>query len=176
MFKITQHFSQVDEAMSLVDDTEIRRALEVIRSVKRGGGTVWLAGNGGSAATASHFANDLSKMAHVKAIALSDMTSTTLAHGNDEGWDRMFSNALLGQMRAGDAVVGISCSGNSENVVSFLGMIEREKMIGLVGPGVSKISEMRPAALIRAMADEITVIEDVHLIICHAMTRSLCDV
>jgi len=175
MNRITQHFSQLDEALTLVDVDEIQKAIDVIREVKRSGGTVWMAGNGGSAATASHFANDLSKMGRVRAISVSDMTPITLAYGNDDGWEKMFSYFLSDYLSDNDTVVGISCSGNSANIISFMAVSRNCPRIVLTGPGVNTMSEMDNEVLIRGMSDEITVIEDVHSVVCHAIARALRD-
>lgn len=170
------HFSQVCEALTLVDPSMIERTIEIMKLVKAAGGTVWLAGNGGSAATASHFANDLTKMAKVKAICVSDMTPTTLAFGNDDGWNEMFAHFLEVHIGTKDAVVGISCSGNSQNIISFLAMAKTRFKIGMTGPGTSRMTLMNTDVLLRAMADDITVQEDVHSAICHAVARSLRNV
>lgn len=167
-----RHYSQVTEALSILDNDQVNSASEIIRIVRGNRGNVWIAGNGGSASTAAHLANDLSKMCRVRAIAISDMSPTTLAHGNDDGWENMFSAPLALQIRDGDAIVGISCSGNSANIVSFLNF-KNAFRIALTGPGESKISRLNPNVIIRAMSDEITVIEDIHSIICHAIARSL---
>lgn len=173
MHSHVHHFSEICEAFSLVDDGQILRAIEILTTIRAAGGTVWIAGNGGSAATASHFANDLTKMGRVKAICISDMTPTTLAYGNDDGWEFMFSNALEAHIGNKDAVVGISCSGNSPNIIAFLHMAKSRFKIGLTGPGVSRMSQMYTDVLIRAMADDITAQEDVHSAVCHAIARSL---
>ena len=170
---MTRHFSEVCEALSLVDEDQIRTAVDIFRAVKEDGGTVWLAGNGGSAATAAHFANDLMKMGKVRAVAVSRMTEVTSAYGNDDGWSEMYARPLGDLIGHEDAVMGISTSGNSQNIVAFLAAAEPHYRIALTGPNENLLSRGNPDALIRAMADEITVIEDVHLIICHAMARML---
>lgn len=173
MFKIARHFSEVDEALSLVDVSEIQKAVELIREIRALDGTVWIAGNGGSAATASHFANDLNKMARAKAIAISDLTSSFLAYGNDDGWAEMFSGPARLHIGENDAVIGISCSGNSTNIVTLMKMSQGRFRIGMTGPEPNLISLLKPDALIRGMANEITVIEDIHLIACHSIARAL---
>lgn len=177
MNTISKHFLEVAETLSLVDDQAILRTIEILKIVRAAQGTVWLAGNGGSAATASHFANDLTKMGKVKALSVADFTPTTLAYGNDNGWDKMFSDTLEAHMGPKDAVIGISCSGNSRNIITFLAMAKNRYKIGLTGPGQNAMTEMKPApdVIIRAMADEITVQEDIHSIVCHAIARSLRD-
>jgi D-sedoheptulose 7-phosphate isomerase len=153
----------------------VERTVEILKTVRAAGGTVWLAGNGGSAATASHFANDLTKMAKVKALAISDFTATTLAYGNDDGWEQMFANALQVHIGLKDAVLGISCSGNSKNIISFLSAARTRFKIGFTGPDQSLMSKMGVDVLVRAMANEITVQEDVHSIVCHAIAGALRD-
>ena len=172
---IGKHFSQVDECLSLVSKDTIERAIVLLDLTRHAAGTVWVAGNGGSAATASHFANDLTKIGKVNAIAICDMIPTILAYGNDDGWDRMFANPLLKYMKPMDCIVGISCSGNSDNVVEFIRAAGGRRVIGMTGPSPSKMSLLiaDPNVLIRAMSDEITVQEDVHSIVCHAIARSL---
>lgn len=172
---IGKHFSQVSESLSLVSKSAVERSILLLDLTRAAGGTVWIAGNGGSAATASHFANDLTKMAKVNAVAICDMIPTILAYGNDDGWDRMFANPLLKYMKPMDCVVGISCSGNSSNVVEFIKAAGGRRIIGMTGPSPSKMSILisDPNVLIRAMSDEITVQEDVHSIACHAIARSL---
>lgn len=173
---IQRHFDQIGEALTLVDEDQVRRTIEIMKTVRAAGGNVWLAGNGGSAATASHFANDLTKMGRVKSISLSDLTPLTLAHGNDDGWDAMFSYPLESLIGPKDAVIGISCSGNSMNVVNFLIAARGKYKIAFTGPDQdSKISKSKPDVVIRAMANDITVQEDVHSIVCHAIARSLRD-
>lgn len=174
MSTFSRHASQVCEALSLTNESKVERAIEILRLVAQAGGTVWLAGNGGSAATCNHFANDLVKMAKIKAVDMTHMVSTVMAYGNDHGWDRMFSNPFLALCGPWDAVVGISCSGNSPNVVNLLEAANCHK-IGLTGPGDNKMARMisDPNVCILALSDEITVQEDVHSIICHSIVRSL---
>lgn len=173
---ITKHFSQVCESLSLVQDQDVQRVVDILKVVKAAQGTVWIAGNGGSSATASHAANDLCKMGKVKALALSDFMPLVSAYGNDDGWDSMFSHALEAHIGPKDAVIGISCSGNSANIIAFLAMAKSRFRVGFTGPGVNRLSQMNLDVVIRGMSDEITAIEDVHSIVFHAIARSLAYV
>lgn len=168
-----RHLKNVVEALCYLEEEEIRKAVEVLKKARERAANVWLVGNGGSAATAEHFANDLIKMCGIKAVAVSSMTSTTLAYGNDEGWERMFANPLRRLADVGDVVIAISCSGNSPNVVEAVnGILHKCEVIAMTGSGINKLSNMYPSdikTLIRAYSDEITVQEDVHLIVCHAI-------
>lgn len=176
MSVIGKHFAEVSEGMSLVDMDDIYRVVTVLQVVKRTGGRVWLCGNGGSHSTAGHFANDLLKMAHISAVCLGDMSASMLAYGNDNGWENMFVDPLEKMCKQGDGVVGISCSGNSENVLRAMKWAQDNGIltVGLTGlSSASKMDELRPDALVHVPVPDIRVQEDVHLMICHAVVRKL---
>ena len=138
---------------------------------------VWVVGNGGSAATASHFANDLVKACGVRAIALSDQTPTVLAYGNDEGWEGMFSgalNVLAGRQGGKDVLVAISTSGRSPNVVRAAEGFGPGYLIVLTGPERdSNVLGASEGVVIRARHKNIRVQEDVHMAVCHAIVSML---
>jgi len=83
----------------------------------------WIAGNGGSAATAEHFATDLIKKGY-SAIALSSNTSVITMIANDYGYDQIFSKQLLVFATEEDLLITISCSGTSKNIRKALDMAE----------------------------------------------------
>lgn len=177
MNAITKHFRQIDEGFTLMDNDEIERLVNTLKIVRYKGGKAWTFGNGGSAATSSHFANDLMKIARVKAVCLSDLYPVVSAYGNDDGWEKMYVNPLMRLFdMEKDAAVGISCGGNSENVVSALRWV-----IGSGGSGVgltgmddsSKINKLKLLALVHARVPDIRVQEDIHLAVCHAVVRAL---
>ena len=171
-----KHFSQIGEGMTLLDEDELHAAIAALRLTKQNGGTVYIFGNGGSHATASHFANDLMKMTRTKAICIGDSVPTVSAYGNDEGHGHMFSMPLETLIKPFDCAVGISCSGNSENVIKGLLMtrVRGGITIGLTGlSNSSLINKMDMDALIHARVPDIRVQEDLHSIVCHAIVRSL---
>ena len=90
MNKILTHLEQVYEALSLLDQAKVQEVADKLKRVRSGSGTVYLCGNGGSHSTASHFANDLAKMGKMKAVCLGDAVPTTLAYGNDDGWEKVW--------------------------------------------------------------------------------------
>ena len=174
MDKIGKHLSEVGEAMTLLDRNSVDVACLALKMAKAKSASVYLVGNGGSAATCAHFANDLVKMCHIKAYSLADMTPLVTAHGNDDGWKYMFSHSLHNLMHEDDVIVAISYSGNSDNVVEALGLgVIR---ILMTGPsGLSAAVKKLPDVVIHAMTDEITVGEDIHSIVCHAIARRLME-
>lgn len=173
---IHKHLSEVSEGMTLLDQTAVDGAACVLKVVKRTGGRVWLFGNGGSHSTAGHFANDLLKMAHISAVCLGDMSASLLAFGNDNGWGNMYLDPLKELCKQGDAVVGISCSGNSENVLNAMKWAQDNGVltIGLTGLSNNSLMDtLGPDALVHVPVADIRVQEDVHLMVCHAIVRAL---
>jgi D-sedoheptulose 7-phosphate isomerase len=107
---------QITEGISRQDIDDV---IEALFEVYRRGRTIWIAGNGGSASTASHFACDLSKATaapgkpRLKAFALVDNIPLVSALTNDDGWDNVYLEQLRSFFQTGDAVIGISVHGGS---------------------------------------------------------------
>jgi D-sedoheptulose 7-phosphate isomerase len=137
----TAYLRELGELMQLVDMDALERIVEHLRRVRNDDGTVYVAGNGGSAATASHWANDLGKatkassQAFMRVMCLSDNVSWLTALANDEGYDRVFSGQLENFAGRGDIFVAISASGNSPNLVEAaeLALGRGVVTIGLLG-------------------------------------------
>lgn len=106
-----------------IDRNRLASAVERLRIARDSGRTVFVAGNGGSAATATHLANDLGKATKqsgrrpFRVLSLSDNVSWFSALGNDEGYARVFSGQLENFAEPGDVLIVISASGNSPNVI-----------------------------------------------------------
>jgi|SRR5579884_1320474 len=141
------------------------------------GRTVFLLGNGGSAATASHFACDLSKGArtpgqpHFRVVPLTDNVPLLTAWANDTSYDRVFAEQLAALVRPGDVVVAISASGNSPNVLAAAEVAREEgaTVIALTGKSGGRLRVLADLT-IRVPATRIELVEDAHL----AVTHSLC--
>ena len=174
-YSLTTHFEHVQAALHGLNQYEIEKAVQILTQVRKDDAFVWLVGNGGSASTCSHFANDLEKMAGIRSISIPDMTPGVLAHGNDEGWENMFSKIIQRNGGLRDVVVAISCSGNSANVVRVAEEHNFHKLIVLTGDNEKSIlAKLNPDALIMVPDRDIKVQEDVHLTVCHAMAGVLC--
>src|SRR5436189_5358112 len=102
----------------------LESAAEALLACHRRGGTVFVLGNGGSAATASHFVCDLAKGTRTdgfpafRVLSLTDNVPLMTAWANDTSYDRVFAEQLSALVRPGDVVVAISASGNSANVLA----------------------------------------------------------
>ena len=172
----------LDEAASCVqrvDAAEVEQAVAALRRVRDAGGTIFTAGNGGSASTASHFALDLQKAARpdgrgTRAIALSDNVGLVTAWGNDTRFDRVFAEQLAVLGKRGDALVAISVSGASPNVLAVLETARQLGMVTIAFLG----KDGGPA---RPLADYPVVVpshdfgwvESAHLVLEHVVTYSL---
>jgi D-sedoheptulose 7-phosphate isomerase len=122
--EITERY--VSDFLALLDRTdpdEIEAVVEHLRRVRDEKGTIFIAGNGGSAATATHWVNDLAKATiasgreRIRAICLTDSTSWLTALANDEGYERVFVGQLENLAQPGDVLMVISASGNSPNLL-----------------------------------------------------------
>src|SRR5205809_6321051 len=117
------HMRAVRAVLRRVDLDAVERIVDRLRFARDNAGTVFVAGNGGSAATASHWVNDLGKAtkrsgrAPMRVMSLNDNVSWMTALANDEGYERIFSGQLENFAQPGDVLVVISASGNSPNLV-----------------------------------------------------------
>lgn len=160
-----------------LNQVEIENAVATLKRAKEAQATVWLVGNGGSAATASHFANDLLKVCEIDAVAVADMVPSVLAFGNDNGWENMFSGVLEQTMKYDDVLVAISCGGESQNVLTAAELFRKDNLIILTGDDFeSTLGLIKASAKVFVPHSEIRIQEDTHLAVCHAIVGALRNV
>ena len=147
----------------------------------REGAQVLVAGNGGSASTASHFACDLgktvlgvnptSRSSRFRVVSLADNVSLLTAWANDEGYETVFAEQVKALSRAGDVLIVLSVSGNSPNVLAALRAARTAGMesIGLFGGDGGAAKELVDDAIVVA-CDDYGHVESVHLAIGHLLT------
>lgn len=143
-------------------------------------GTIIVCGNGGSAATASHFACDLAKWTispgarRLRALALTDNVPLITAWGNDTAYERVFVEQLMTLYRPGDTLVAISGSGNSPNVLRAVEWANGQgaATVGITGFGGGKLAGLAQVSLV-APSSFMPEVEDVHSAICHGLAVSL---
>ena len=117
------YFDYLKQILDSIDLREIKNFVEILLDAREKGKTVFFIGNGGSASTASHFANDLSFGCNeyeqpFQVVSLTDNVSILTALGNDFGYEEIFVRQLMIQSKPGDVLVGISASGNSPNIIN----------------------------------------------------------
>lgn len=177
-----QYFADLTAALNAIPEEDIVAAGEMIEAAFRGRRRIFIAGNGGSAATASHMACDFAKTTlgknhegiaqRMKAIALSDNVPQISAWGNDVSYDVIFSEQLRTLAEEGDLVIVITCSGNSPNIVEVL-KAARElgcPTLGLLGFSGGKCLPMCDRAIV-VRSQDYGVIEDAHSILNHLLTQ-----
>ena len=159
-----------------LDSGRLRAAAELLLETQARGRVVYLVGNGGSAATASHFACDLAKGTRdgggptFKVIPLTDNVPLMTAWANDTAYDRIFAEQLRSLARPGDLLVAISASGSSPNIVAAVeaALSLRVRTLALTGREGGRIAPMADLA-IRVPSDRIEIVEDAHMAIAHSL-------
>lgn len=162
----------------LVDEArmaQLGRLAAMCIGIYRSGNKILVAGNGGSAADAQHFAGELvSRFAFdrpgLPAIALTTDTSILTAIGNDYGYERLFSRQLEANGRPGDLFLGISTSGNSPNVLLAAETARKMsiKVVGLTGEGGGKLASLCDECLC-VPSKSTPRIQECHLIVEHIL-------
>jgi D-sedoheptulose 7-phosphate isomerase len=158
----------------------LESAAEVLLGCHRRGGTVFVLGNGGSAATASHFVCDLAKgtrtdgLPAFRVLSLTDNVPLMTAWANDTSYDRVFAEQLSALVRPGDVLVAISASGNSPNVLAATKVARQlgAATIALTGQSGGRLGRLAELA-IRLPARSIAQVEDAHLAIAHSLCVAL---
>ncbi len=145
------------------------------------GNKILICGNGGSAADAQHFAAELigrykTERKGLPAIALTTDTSALTAIGNDYGYDRVFDRQLESLANKGDLVIGISTSGNSENVIKALSLAKKIecKTIGLTGKTGRAMNEVSDINVVIPSNDTAR-IQEMHILIIHIICQIIDD-
>ena len=151
----------------------VARAGELLAETLRGGGTVYFCGNGGSAADAQHLATELvgrmdADREPLRGVALTTDTSALTAIANDYGFEEVFARQLRGLARPGDALVALSTSGRSENVVRAARVAQELgiRVVALTGPADSPLAGEAEVAL-RAPGSSSAEIQQGHIALGH---------
>jgi D-sedoheptulose 7-phosphate isomerase len=172
---------------ALLGDTDLHalaRLVSLLRGVRTRSGMVYVAGNGGSAATASHWVNDLCKAARrdaeppLRALSLTDNASWLTALANDEGFERAFSGQLENFAAEGDALVVISASGNSPNLIQAVELarargLSTAALLGFDGGELLKMVDC--AVLLRTPKGAYGLVESGHAILCDIVATCLAQ-
>lgn len=163
------YFDETAAALTALDQGEL---IALRRAVRRCMGTVWICGNGGSYATAQHWACDLSKAAGLRCQALGVNGAVLTAWANDASYADALAAEFARQVRADDLLICLSCSGTSPNVRA---VIDAAARFGIPRVLLTKASADVPAGIlaVRVASEDYGVIEDVHLSIGHWLTKEL---
>lgn len=166
---------EVAQAMLLKSTETIKKTAQALIQCLKKGHTIYLMGNGGSAAEAQHFAGELigrfkKDRAALPALALTSNTSILTALANDYGFDSCFERQVDAFVKAGDAVIGLSTSGNSPSVLKALQLARKKgaTTIGLTGQSGGKMGDLVDICL-RVPSDSTPRIQECHLAVSHVL-------
>ncbi len=177
-----KYFSYLNNMLNSIDENEINKLENFFEDSRKEGNTIFVAGNGGSAATATTMANDIgfdilkktSTSEPFKVFSLVDNNSVVTAISNDVGYENIFINQLKIHYRKGDALIVISASGNSPNVLNAAEWVKDNggKVIGFLGFSGGKLLNVCDIKIhVRAQPGEYGPVEDAHLIINHILAH-----
>jgi D-sedoheptulose 7-phosphate isomerase len=174
----SNYFDKVIETLGKVDIKPINKFIDRIYECYNKGNTVYIFGNGGSAATASHVAGDFMKgisyglEKKFKVVCLNDNIPAMTAIANDLDYDEVFYEQLKTYLKKDDVVVGISGSGNSANVIKALNYAKElgSTIAGFCGYKGGKLKDLADI-LIYAPVNDMEITEDIHIIIFHAIKQ-----
>ena len=177
---IKKYFDEVGDMLERISSSQLQQVLFIIEKAYRDNRRLFVMGNGGSAATASHFALDLAKNTisrechRLRVLSLTDHVPLITAWSNDYGYEYIFSEQLANLVERGDVVIGISASGNSLNVINacYLAKQEGATTIGLLGANGGTMKGLVDAYIL-APGKNIEQEEDAHMILTHVITRHM---
>jgi D-sedoheptulose 7-phosphate isomerase len=178
------YFRYLAELLRSLPTAAIEDFMAILEEARAKNNTIYVVGNGGSASTASHVATDigmaLEKVKNAgepfRVMALTDNAALITALGNDYGYDNIFVKQLALHYKDGDALVVISASGNSPNVVKAADWVRARggKVLGLLGfDGGVLQGKCDVAITAKTPKGEYGPVEDVHLILNHMFTSWL---
>ena len=179
---LSSHVASLAQLLSELDLQAVEGAAQTLDDACRRGNTVYTVGNGGSAATASHIAADLSwgrrlgDARRPRAISLAANGAIVTALANDVGYAHVFEEQLISLFREGDVVVAISASGNSENVVRAAQFANYHggSSVGMVGFDGGRLKDIARVSIhVPTPAGAYELVEDVHHAICHMLASYL---
>lgn len=179
--EILSYFKKEKAALDAININDLSTLMNVLMQAKNEGRTIFIMGNGGSSATASHYVCDFNKGISYgkdkmfKFVCLNDNIPTMMAYANDLSYADIFVGPLRNFMQKGDVVIGISGSGNSENVVRAIKYANENGgiSVGLTGYSGGKVKQMSKYN-VHVPVDDMQITEDLHMVLDHCMMKILC--
>ncbi len=162
--------------ITLLQNIDTQSVTEIINALETCKGRIYIIGNGGSAATASHMVNDLGvglKRRNIRSFdiqSLSDNTPVCSAISNDIGYENVFYIQIKDKITPDDILIAISCSGNSENILKATNYAKKQKtkIIGVTGFNGGELKKLSNINFhVPTPSNEYGLVEDMHMILDH---------
>ncbi|MFN8336419.1 MAG: SIS domain-containing protein [Cyclobacteriaceae bacterium] len=177
---IIDYLNLVKDTIDKLDRSEIEKTIEAFMRVYEAGKTIYIFGNGGSAASATHAAGDFVKGAsfglekRFRVISLVDNLPALMAIANDVSYDDIFVEQLKNFIQPGDLVIGISGSGNSANVVKAMEFakskgVQTVAFCGFKGGKIKAIADIS----VHSVALDMEVAEDIHMMVFNVIKKEV---
>ncbi len=175
---VTGYYEKFAAMLRSFDKSELGDILQILLGVAERDGTLWVAGNGGSAAISDHTVCDVSKGTHVgshppiRSVSLASNGPMLTAIGNDIGYDQVFRKQLEYYLKDGDAVLLVSSSGNSPNVVEACRYAQQRRVptiafVGFKGGELKRLADH----VVHVEIDNYGIAEDTHQSLIHVLTQ-----
>jgi D-sedoheptulose 7-phosphate isomerase len=177
---LESYFNELSRLVSNIEIFAVRRIVSELIDLRSTQGRLFLAGNGGSAATAEHFATDLGAGSHIRGggidtVSLSSNLSSITAIANDLSFSKVFRVLFEScKPRSNDFLIVLSASGNSENIIEVLSSAKdlSVKTCAFTGFDGGKARELCDISIhVNSDFGEYGLVEDAHSAICHAITE-----
>ena len=177
---VEDYYRRFSEVLAAFDKAPLAAIAQVLLDVRERGGTLWVGGNGGSAAIADHTVCDTSKGTFhegelpIRSVSLSANGPLITALGNDIGYDQIFRHQLMYYLQPGDALLLVSSSGNSPNVLEACRYAAERGVvtIGFTGFSGGELSRMADH-VVHIPVDNYGMAEDTHQSLMHVLTQYL---
>ncbi|HXA53361.1 MAG TPA: SIS domain-containing protein [Solirubrobacteraceae bacterium] len=174
------YLGYLSQVFARIDREAVALFVQALERARAEGATVFFCGNGGSAATASHFQNDLTRWRTdpMKVVSLTDNVAVITALANDYGYERIFVMQLEPLLAEGDVVIAISASGNSPNVVQAIEFANERKAVtvGLTGFDGGRLGELCEIHVhVPSARGEYGPVEDAHMVLDHLVMSYLWE-
>lgn len=177
---LTAYYDALARALRRLDVNSVVAVADLLFDCYLRGGTVFPIGNGGSAATASHFACDLTKgtyqdgLPRFRVMPLTDNVPLITAWGNDRNYECVFAEQLAALVRPDDVALLISASGNSPNILAAAQAARAAgaRTVALTGPTGGKVGDLVDL-VVTVDAGSMEAVEDGHSALCHSLCVAL---
>jgi len=176
---IASYIKELNQLLNDIDTKALEKFYNILNTSSEKGSRVYILGNGGSSATASHMANDLKvglgrrDIISIDAVSLADNSSVITALANDVGYENIFYMQLKNILKPDDIIIAISCSGNSPNILKAVKYAKKcgNVIIGMTGFDGGKLKELSDIKIhSKTVNGKYGLVEDMHMIINHMIS------